>query len=497
VKSRVLTCFYIFKEQKERDTMSVDFGKLNKPGLHASFGSQKSRTGVSAQATKNLGNTTSASRSSVFSLSGRHSSNWVAGSRNNVDINKHNYQNMRANLNSRGFVQPQQGGNWGSFGIGSSGMNMGMMNGMTNVNYNPNMSQVTGNVVGQVLNGTFGLLNNLGVFDGLKSNASSAVSDLSSAVGSLGGNHSVSNSTTFSGQLSGATSFNQLNSLESTVNTKKASLDSDYQSLNPKEEMGEIKDKGKEGFELAGVTLNTDNLTLSTLDSNDLEACMETIESDIAKFGNFQTNELPAAKGQITTKSGQVKGEISAKEGQLSQLKANNKDGQNDAQIQELEQQIRDLKKQQEQLKTAEDAISELESKCESTKADLETKKAEVKDMKQFEDKVKDKKYDLAKSQDKELGKTLDKLKKLDAEIKKASVDKNGSDYNKKDDKRADKLKQLNAERAEVFGKMSGLISSLSAAGGQGIKIQNSKGNEVQITNLEKAMQYKPEGEES
>ncbi len=261
--------------------------------------------------------------------------------------------------------------------------------------------------------------------------------------------------------------------------------------------MSENISKGQEGFDLAGVKLNTDSLTLSTLDSNNLEASMDAIDGDIAKFGNFQTNELPEAKGQITTKSGQVKGEISAKEGELSRLEANNKDGQNDAQIQQLKQQIDDLKDQQNKLKKAEEAIKDLEAQCESTKTDLEAKKAEIKDIKKFEDKVKDKTYHLAKSSDKDLGKALEQLKKLDAEIKKASVDKNRKDYEKKDDKRNDKLTKLNAERSEVFGKMSGLISSLSAAGGQGAKFENSKGQEVQISNLDKAMQYKPEGEES
>ena len=256
--------------------------------------------------------------------------------------------------------------------------------------------------------------------------------------------------------------------------------------------MNNIKKEASDGFQLAGVTLNTDSLQLKSLDKGNLEQCITDIEGDIDKFGNFQTNELPEAKNQITTESGKTKGAISAKEGELSRLEASNKNGVNDAKIAQLKQEIEKLKQDLEKLQKAETAIQELNTKCENTKADLEVKKAEVKDIKKFNDNIKDKKYDLAKSQDKDLKQALDKLKKLDAEIAKARVDKNGAEYNKKDERRENKLSKLTAERNTVFNSMSKLISSLSAAGPG--PFVNSKNQSYTIINLQAALDYKPAG---
>lgn len=464
--------------------MSISLNKLNKPGMNTSFGTSKTgKTGVTAQATKNMANFSSAGSSSIFKLNAKHSSNWVPGVKVTPNQSKHNYQGVRQSLNSRGFTP--------SVGLSSLGGVQGTQQFQASNNIG---AYQKGQMIGQLVNGTFGMLNKMGVFDGLKGTAKAGAGEVLDGIAN--GNTATNiDSSSFSGQLSGVSSFKQINTLESQVEAKKTNLDSDYKKLDPKDDLNSIKEGAKDGFELAGVTLDTDNLALSTLDSNDLEKSMETIDGDIDKFGNFKTNDLPAAKNKITTKSGQIKGEISAKEGQLSQLEANNKDGVNNAQIQQLKREIQELKEQQEQLKKAETAIGELETKCDSTIDELKTKKAEIKDIKKFEDQVKDKKYDLAKSQDKDLKKALDKLKKLDAEIKKASVDKNDNDYDKKDDKRGEKLQKLNAERTAVFGTMSTLITSLSAAGSE--PIVNSKNQSYTISNLTAALNYKPEGAES
>lgn len=464
--------------------MSISLNKLNKPGMNTSFGTSKTgKTGVTAQATKNMANYSSAGSSSIFKLNAKHSSNWVPGVQVTPNQSKHNYQGVRQSLNTRGFTP--------SVGLSSLG---GVQSTQQFQATNKMSAYQKGQLIGQLVNGTFGMLNKIGVFDGIKGAANKGAGEVFNEIAN--GNSTASiDSSSFSGQLSGVSSFTQINTLESKVEAKKTNLDSDYKKLDPKEDLNSIKEGAKDGFKLAGVNLNTDNLALSTLDSNDLEKSMKTIDGDIDKFGNFKTNDLPAAKGKITTIAGQIKGEISAKEGELSQLKANNKDGKNNSQIQQLEQKIQELKKQQEQLKKAETAIGELETKCESTIDELKAKKAEIKDIKKFEDQVKDKKYNLAKSQDKDLKKSLDKLKKLDAEIKKASVDKNDKDYDKKDDKRGEKLKKLNAERSAVFTTMSTLIKSLSAAGSE--PIVNSKNQSYTISNLTAALNYKPEGAES
>ena len=460
--------------------MAVDFGKLNKAGLGATtFGARKT-TGTSAQATKNLQNSTAATRSTLFSFKRSPRTNWVPGQHVTKGQSQYNYQGMRASLNGAAGVRrsyaPSFAGPVGNFG-------------MPNVQVNNDMAK--GMMTAQALMMGMGVLNQLGVLGGNDGVKSSTLGDkLGDALGNLGGTGNVS---TFAGKLANADSFGDLNKLESSVEAKKSSLGADYQALDPKTEMETIMSGVSEGFELAGVNLDTNGLTLSNLDSSNLEKCIEDIEGDIDKFGNFLTSDIPNAKTQITTKSGQVKGEISALEGQISQLKANNKDGQNSAKIAELEQQLAERRKDLEALQKAEQGLQELSNSCEATKSDLEAKKAEVKDMKKFEDNVKDKKYNLAKSQDKDLKQALDKLKKLDVEIKKASVDKNPDDYNKKDERREDKLNKLNAERAEVFGSMSKLIGSLSAAGGAGTEFKNSKGSTYQIANLDAARAYKPE----
>lgn len=366
--------------------MAVDFGKLNKPGLHASFGSQKSRTGVSAQATKNLGNTTTASKSSIFSLNSRHSSNWVSGSRNNVDITKHNYQNMRANLNSRGFIPQQENNGWGSFGIGSSGMGMGvgmgMMNGMTNINYNPNNSQVAGTVVGQVLNGTFGLLNNLGVLDGLKSSVSSAVGDLSSATQSLGGNSSVS-----SGIGSEAkASISNMKSAQDSSTLRKA-ISSAKSALKGLETKAAGLDNAKSARDTAKSEL--------TEAKDNKKTCESKLTQATQKRDGIQA-KLTSAKAVLKT----IPEEID--DGNGGKIK-------NTAHEQQ-KQVVEDLEKQLEAAKTevenADKADKEAEAKVKTAETDLETKEKELDDCEVAE---KD-----AKSLESEISKQESRLTKLE-----------------------------------------------------------------------------------
>ena len=457
--------------------MAVDFGKLNRPGLGASSLGTRKTTGTSAQAAKNLANSSAATKSSFFSFKDARKANWVPGQNVTKGQNQYNYQGMRASLNGAGGARrsyaPSFTGPVGNYGMPNVKVNNDYANGM---------------IAGQTIMAGIGLLNQLGALGGGDGVKSSSLGDkLGNALDNLGGTGNVS---TFAGQLSNVDSFNNLNKLESEVKAKKANLKFDYQKLDPKTDMNGIIDGAKEGLELAGVNLDIDSLALSTLDSSDLDKCITSIEADIDKIGNFKTSKLPAAKNQITTKAGQIKGTISAKEVELSRLEATNENGCNAIAITNLKQQITELKKQQAELEKAENAIQQLSTECENTINDLEAKKAEVKDIKKFEDNIKDKKYDMAKAQDKELKQALDKLKKLDAEFAKASVDKNGDDYTKKDERREDKLNKLNAERAEVFGSMSKLISSLSAAGA--LKFENSKGSSYEIANLKVAQDYKP-----
>ena len=460
--------------------MSMNSLKLNLPG----FGGSNTRktNGVSTQAKRNLSNSSAASRSTHFQLSGKKGFGFVSGQFVTKGSNKFNYDAQRAYYNSRGsgvstrtYTPPYGMGMNQSimpnFGYSSKGMDF--MN-----------SLQMGTQIGK---NTFSFLNNIGVIN-TNNNGFVPIGNNFGSNDGMGKTESLG----FTGQLSGTTSFTEINSLESQVKEKKASLSTDYKKLDKKSEVDNIISEGKEGFEAAGASLDTAKLSLSALDSKDLDTSMETIDKDIKKIGDFETNDLANANTAVTSELGIVTNTIEAKQGELEYLKKTDQNGTNTARIQELESEISKLKEKKEQLEKAKSTIKELtDTTIPNIRKSLESKKAEIKDIKNFEDKVKDKKYDLAKSQDNELKKTLAKLQKLDKEIQKASVDENGAEYNKKDDKRADKLKKLNAERSAIFGSMGSLIKSLSAAGSE--KITNSNGQTYTITNLQAALKYKPE----
>lgn len=466
--------------------MSVDRLKLNIPGMGGGLNNTRKSSSVSSQATRNLGRSTSAGTSSSFQLNGRRSPGFVAGEFVSKGSNKLNYSAQREYFNSSGATTQTR-----SY-TPSYGMNMNQsimypygMQANSSTNF-PNSMRV-GMQIGKE---TFNFLNNIGVINLNKGDTNVSNSNaLNNAVNSLGGNSTVSSSSSLSGQLSSVGSFSQLNSLEQTVSTKKANMNSSYQEVGT-EAQANVQDilagEGvQDGLSLAGVSLNANDISVSSLDSNNLEQSIKTVEQDITNIGQYKTTTLPNAKSQVTSKSGQVSQAISAKNGQLESLKANNKDGQNDAQIAKLEQEIEQLKEQQEQLKNAESAIDQISQQCEDTISSLESKKAEIKDLKQFEDQVKDKKYNLAKSQDKELKEAMDKITKLDKQIKDLE-DKDKNKYNSSDDRRENKTNTLISQRKDAYSNLSKLTQSLSAAGAT--EFTNSKGATYKLQNLTKAI---------
>ncbi len=330
-------------------------------------------------------------------------------------------------------------------------------------------------------------LGDLGIIGGAKSQgAVSNSAQLDAAANGLGGTTNVSGN--FATSLSSATSFSQINKIESDISKKKATLNTDYQKIGTDAQNG-IKDiMGSEGvsdgFKLAGVQLDTNALQLSELNPQDLEGSLKTIEKDINNFGTFKSTTLPEAKNKITGKSGQIDGTLTAKNGELERLKASNKDGVNDSAISKLEKEIDELKKQKEQLKAAETAIDKITKECDGAIDDLKSKKSEITDIKKTEDGMKDKKYDLAKSQDKELKSRMDQINKLNKEIS-SLQDKNPDKYDKSDDKRAAKMSSLMYQRTTAFKNLGQLVSSLSAAGVK--EFENSKGSKYTIQNLENA----------
>ncbi len=461
--------------------MSSNIGKLNNAGFGSlKLDKDKKKPGLSSQATKNLSKSSAATKSSVFQFGQQKRISFTPGQHKTKDMSKYDYSGPRAQLNGRTFTSSRSVDEGFYFGnIGTQTFTV-----------NNSKSYQTGNIAGQILGTTFGVLNQLGVVGGNKSVQSSSLGDkIDNAFSSIGIGGGKDTST-MTGQLSSVSSFGQLNALESSVASKKANINSSYQNLSPQKDIDNIlgDETAKKGLALANVNIDTSKIALSSLDSNDLSGSLQTIDNDIAKIGNFKTNDLTNALTEISGKKSQCNSALSSKETELGQLEANNKDGQNDAQIAQVKKEIEELKEQIKQLEAADKSIREAQGECDSTIKKLEDKQAEIKDIKEFEDKVKDKKYDMAKSQDKELGDQLNKLKKLDQEIKKAQTDKNGAEYDKSDDKRDAKIKKLISERSTLSGSMAKLTSSLSAAGVTEFK--NSKNQSYTLKNLNEAKGY-------
>lgn len=451
----------------------------------------------------------SAQKTSVFTRalgsSGR-SAGWVGAQRgfnpyDHVSNNVNRYANMRADANryagvysSRNvYVNPQ------SYDTGmDSAMRaaMGVQLGM------------------QAAKGVFGLLNQFGVFGDNNAKGTGKTDGPGTTPATMTGvtsGSSLPTATTLTGGLSSAGSFSDIKALEDKAEAQKANLDSSYKDLDISSDVQEMLsgEDVKAGLEKAGVTLDTSALALSSLDANDLEASMKTVDSDINNVTNFQTTELPKAKAGVSEQSGIIGQQINATqisidtateqktglEAQRAQLAATGQDTSAiDQQISQLETQINELTEKKEKLEAdkanldaATKALGEIEKKCGEAIKELQAKKTEIEDMKEFEDEVKDKKYDLAKSQDEQLKKTMDSIDRINKEID-SLKDKNPDKANKSDQKRLAKYNQLIEERNGLYTDLSNLTSALSSAGET--EFTNSRNKTYKLQNLDKAMNY-------
>lgn len=398
-----------------------------------------------------------------------------------------------------------------------NGQNMRFVSGggipaYSGVSYNKNFTMGTSNAfntgmgVGSMINlGLSALkqLSDMGIIGGKKDvtpqGAGDALLDktnLSNLATTVTGN--------FTSSLSGAKSFAEVNKIENEIAQKKANLNTDYKGVGTKATANVDEILGGEGvsdgMKLAGVDIDKSAFELSELKPDDLEGCIKTVDQDIQKIGDFKTKDLVQAKAKISEKSGQISGTLTVKKGdldrskaELSTLESTNADGSKTAQINELkgkieklEKEVKELEDQKKQIEAAEKAVEQISTEAQNTIDNLKAKKTEIEDMKKAEDGMKDKKYDLAKSQDEELGKTMQKLEKLNKEIDELSkADKSPDKYDKKDEARANKLNGLIAQRSGLYSQLSQLVSSLSAAGDTTFK--NSKNQSYTIKNLEKA----------
>ena len=381
------------------------------------------------------------------------------------------------------------------------------------VSYNKNFTMGTSNAfntgmgVGSAINMLLqlgGIAKDMGLF-GSNTNVQQNIGDTLLDKTNLSNTATTITSGSFTSSLSGAKSFAEVNKIENEISQKKATLNTDYKEVGTKATANVDEILGGEGvsngMKLAGVEIDKTVFTLSELNPEDFEGSIKTIDRDITKIGDFKTKDLTQAKAKISEKSGQISGTLTVKKGELERFKADlatlqstNKDGCNNAKIAELQKQIDKLEKeeipkleeQKKQIEAAEKAVDQISTEAQNTIDSLNAKKTEIEDMKKAEDGMKDKKYDLAKSQDEELGKTMQKLEKLNKEINELmQSDKSPDKYDKKDEKRANKLSGLMAQRTGLYTQLGQLVSSLSSAGETTFK--NSKNQSYTIKNLEKA----------
>ena len=250
--------------------MSIELNSmrnLKRPGLSGSFGSSKKTVGTSSQATKNLANSSAATKTTHFSFNRSNKTKWVAGQNVSKGQNRYNYQGLRASLNSRTFTPSVDYSGPTTFGT-------------TTYTVNNNTSYMKGQIVGQVLNGTFSLLNQLGVFDGLNnlgnSPAPTAGQQLTKAMDSLG-------STPTANTLSSSAASSAIANMSSA--TDSASLRSAIAS--------------------ASNDLSTMDMQTSTLESNAIAAQnnKENLETKVTSAEKDVTNKKQA----LSTANNKVK----------------------------------------------------------------------------------------------------------------------------------------------------------------------------------------------
>ena len=459
--------------------------------------SAKASTANTASLKARAGELKSAQRTSVFTRalgsSGR-GAGWVGAQRgfnphDHISNNANRFANLRAEANRYAGVYNMRA-------MANAGGNVAVDNSMETA-----MKAALGVQLGmQAAQTVFGLLNQAGVFGGDKIAGGGKADGPGSAPASMSSmlsTSSLSTATTLSGKLSSAGSFSDIQGLEQQSAEKKANLDAGYQELNISDSVNEtLSGEGvQDGLKLAKVDIDTSALQLSNLDPNDLDASIKTIDTDINEITNFQTSTLPTAKAQVSEQSGIIGQQINSTQISIDQYEAQKAAlPAGDSQIAELDSKIQELTKKKEQLEadkakldSANEALTNIESQCGEIIGELNGKKTEIEDMKKFDDNVKDKKYDLAKSQDEQLKKTMDSIDKLTKQID-SLADNDPGKATKSDQNRLAKYNSLIQERAGLYETLGTLTQSLSSAGET--KFENSKGQPYTLKNLDKAMNF-------
>lgn len=428
--------------------MSVDFAKLNKPGLGgASFGSNRKTSTVQKQASQNLA-TSSGSTSTVFSFRNTRGKNFVPG-RNTVSGNtRYNYSNARMSLN-RSYTPP-------------SVSNTGSHTSLPNIKINNNNDFQKGMIIGQtVIAGLNAVTQLVGAFGAAKSSMSVG-NQLSAAMQGLGGTPSLSSGggipTAVS--LSSATAQAAVNSMSSAttagdLSTAIASAEGEYSKMQAND--GTLKaDADKAQKEL------------STLQSNvgKAEANVESLTNTVAD-GEQQITGLETELNKLDAGYADASKTLTTKEGQLDNAKSSASDLRAQYNAAPAEQKAT-LKAQ---LDIAEDNVKRLEGEVEKAK-EAKQKALDAVGDKKSEIQEAEQKLDDKKEQVKEAKDGLAKAKK-DAEAAKKALDgangaikkyhdnsKDMSALKKAIDDNKKRLEKLQKSEIKEFGKLGKAIAS-------------------------------------
>lgn len=397
--------------------MTVDLAKLNRAGCSGTFGSNRSNTGVSAQATRNLANSSAATRKSIFS--NYRQPNFVAGQNVAKGLNRYNFQGARAQRNAP-FI-PRHTNYSTSANHIVSRFEMPKQNGIDNFM----QTAMKFNMIGQTVAGTVGVLGGLV--------GSSSIKSLGEGISSLAGNSSAALNT-LAGQLSSASSLIDVNNIEMNINDAISNMNSNYQTIgaSAQNKISEsLSTEGvSEGLQTAGIDANDIRLPQLTnpLDMTDLAGAEESINTDIGTI-QAHANKLNTNIGNIGSKRASVSQEKSSNQITISQLEAaisqNPSDEGLKTKLQQAQEKQRELEKQFENLQKAEDALKNIQQECASVVDDLKTKQSEIKDLKNTKEQLEQKKFNIAKSQAKELDglmRKIDKLKTKDSEKNRAEL---------------------------------------------------------------------------
>lgn len=266
------------------------------------------------------------------------------------------------------------------------------------------------------------------------------------------------------GDITNVNSFKDIDKLQ-TQNDKELKKFSDsYAKISVKEDVDKyLNEDVKNTLSGLNITLDTSKLSLEQINLTgknvNLGAEIEKITADITDIEAFN-NELSTNIESVGTELGCISATLDTAKEQLKLERK--KDPQNATEIANLEKKIEELTKQETQLKEAQNALNAIKTKSDACLTELKNKETEAKTLKDNDDKIKDQRYELAKSKDEKLEKNYSEITKLQDQL----------------ENEPDKAKQteINKKLATYYNESATLMEELQSLGGKGTKIKKADG---------------------